>query len=115
MNTKNVFYFVCLVAFVANSSLWPAWRLAAQAPGRADIPYADAKPILDTLKADLLPAQLRALTPAQREAAWPQWVSQRDAEIRARLASGDEDSVITFLLFGVTFTSQPRYSFATAA
>ena len=42
-------------------------------------------------------------------------MSQRDAEIRARLAAGDEDSVITFLLFGVTFTSQPRYSFATAA
>jgi hypothetical protein len=49
MSTKNFFYFVCLVAFVADSSLWPAWRLAAQAPGRADIPYADAKPILDTL------------------------------------------------------------------
>jgi hypothetical protein len=89
--------------------------MAAQGTGRVNIPYSDAKPILDTLKADLLPAQLRALTPAQREAAWPQWVSQRDAEIRARLAAGDEDSVITFLLFGVTFTSQPRYSFAAAA
>jgi hypothetical protein len=89
--------------------------MAAQDTGRVNIPYSDAKPILDTLKADLLPAQLRALTPAQREAAWPQWVSQRDAEIRARLAAGDEDSVITFLLFGVTFTSQPRYSFAAAA
>jgi SAM-dependent methyltransferase len=34
----------------------------------------------------------------------------RDAAIRARLAEGDEDSVINFLLFGVTFTSQPRIS-----
>ena len=32
----------------------------------------------------------------------------RDAAIRARLAEGDEDSVINFLLFGVTFTSQAR-------
>src|SRR5437660_4422756 len=36
--------------------------------------------------------------------------SKRDAEIRARLAAGDEDSVVTFLLFGVSFTSQPRRS-----
>jgi hypothetical protein len=107
-----VLHFVVFVIFVVHLVFVP---LTAQAPGRADIPYADAKPILDTLKADLLPAQLRALTPAQREAAWPQWVSQRDAEIRARLAAGDEDSVITFLLFGVTFTSQPRYSFATVS
>jgi hypothetical protein len=46
---------------------------------------------------------------------WPEWVSRRDADIRARLAAGDEDSVITFLLFGVSFTTQPRYSFAAAA
>jgi hypothetical protein len=35
-------------------------------------------------------------------------VSRRDTEIRARLAEGDEDSVINFLLFGVSFTTQPR-------
>ena len=88
--------------------------VAAQTIGQRGISYADAKPILDTLKPDLLPAQLRALTPAERQAVWPDWVSKRDAEIRARLAAGDEDSVVTFLLFGVSFTSQPRYSFATA-
>lgn len=37
---------------------------------------------------------------------------RRDDEIRARLERGDEDSIITFLLFGVTFTKQPRYTFA---
>ena len=88
--------------------------VAAQTIGHRGISYADAKPILDTLKPDLLPAQLRALTPSERQAVWPDWVSKRDAEIRARLAAGDEDSVVTFLLFGVSFTSQPRYSFATA-
>ena len=111
---KKILYFVHFVTFVVILSLW-SWPIAAQAPGRINIPYADAKPILDTLKPDLLPAQLRTLTPSQREAAWPEWVSRRDADIRARLAAGDEDSVVTFLLFGVSFTSQPRYSFATAA
>ncbi len=115
MNTKKFFYFVSFVAFVANSSSWLSWRLAAQAQGRLNISYSDARPILETLRSDLLPPQLRTLTPAQREAAWPEWISRRDAEIRARLAAGDEDSVVTFLLFGVTFTGQPRYSFSTAA
>ena len=102
------------VFFVADSSLCSLWRVSAQTEGRVNIPYADAKPILEALRADLLPEQLRSQTPAQREAAWPAWVSKRDADIRERLAAGDEDSVITFLLFGVTFTSQPRYSFAAA-
>src|SRR4029077_2323022 len=34
--------------------------------------------------------------------------SRRDREIRARVARGEEDSVVNFLLFGVTFTKQPR-------
>ena len=91
-----------------------AVAVTAQSTGSTNIPYADAKPILETLKPDLIPEALRSLAPAQREAAWPEWVSRRDADIRARLAAGDEDTVITFLLFGVTFTSQPRYSFANA-
>lgn len=88
---------------------------SAQSTGRVNIPYADVRPILDTLRADLIPAELRPLAPAQREAMWPEWVAHRDADIRARLAAGDEDTVITFLLFGVSFTSQPRYSFASPA
>ncbi|HQR40688.1 MAG TPA: class I SAM-dependent methyltransferase, partial [Blastocatellia bacterium] len=42
------------------------------------------------------------------EAAWNTWVAQRDAEIRDRLTRGDEDSIVNFLLFGTTFTRQPR-------
>ena len=72
------------------------------------IPYSDAKPIFDALRDDLLPPEFRGLTPAQREAAWPGWVMQRDAAIRARVAEGDEDAVINLLQFGTTFTKQPR-------
>jgi len=81
--------------------------LAAQG-SVAYIPYADAKPIFEALREDLLPAEFRGLTPAQREAAWPGWVRQRDAAIRARVAEGDEDSVINLLQFGTSFTRQPR-------
>lgn len=73
-----------------------------------NIPYVDAKPILDTLREDLLPAELRGTAPAERQAAWPGWVARRDAEIRARLALGDEDSIANLVLFGTTFTALPR-------
>ena len=59
--------FAVFVTFVVIMSSW-FWRLAAQVPGRENIPYADAKPILETLRSDLIPDQLRALTPAEREA-----------------------------------------------
>ncbi|PYR74076.1 MAG: hypothetical protein DMF87_23875 [Acidobacteria bacterium] len=110
---KKFVFFAAFVAFVVSWFSW-SWLVAAQTEGRINIPYSDAKPILDALRPELIPDALRSLTPMQREASWPAWVSTRDTEIRERLAAGDEDSVITFLLFGVTFTSQPRYSFATA-
>jgi hypothetical protein len=81
--------------------------LAAQAAA-GFIPYSDARPIFDALRDDLLPPEFRGLTPAQRQAAWPGWVMRRDAAIRARVAEGDEDSVINLLQFGTAFTSQPR-------
>jgi hypothetical protein len=72
------------------------------------IPYSDARPIFDALRDDLLPPEFRGRTPAQREATWPEWVIRRDAAIRARVAEGDEDSVINLLQFGTAFTRQPR-------
>jgi hypothetical protein len=79
-------------------------------PRAANTPYVDARPILTALRQELLPAELRGRTPAQLESAWPAWVSRRDAEIRTRLARGDEDSIVNWLLFGVTFTTRPRIS-----
>jgi len=39
---------------------------------------------------------------------WPEWVRERDAETRARLSQGEEDSLVNLLLFGTSFTRQPR-------
>ena len=80
---------------------------AAKPRSRANIPYADAKPILQVLREDLLPAELRSKTPAELEAVWPDWVSRRDATIRARVEQGDEESVVHLLLFGTIFTKEP--------
>lgn len=71
--------------------------------------YNEAEPVIKAL-AEILPAELKGKEPRQIEALWPAWVTRRDAEIRTRLREGDDDSVINFLLFGTTFTSQPRIS-----
>jgi hypothetical protein len=39
---------------------------------------------------------------------WQAWVKARDTEIRARLAQGDEDSLVYLWLYGTSFTKQPR-------
>ena len=96
------------VEVILVSAQAPSQKPAPVVAVATNIPYLDAKPILDTLREDLLPAELRAKTPKEIESAWPGWVSQHDAKIRARLERGDEDSIVNLLLFGVTFTNQPR-------
>ena len=107
---KNCFCFVSFVSFVAFVVVWSlwSWPLAAQTPGRENIPYSDVRPIFEALRPELQPPDLRGKTPAEREAVWPEWVARRDADIRARIAGGDEDSVINFLLYGTTFTNKSR-------
>jgi SAM-dependent methyltransferase len=82
--------------------------LAAAESATVNIPFADARPILDVLQPQLWPADLRGKTPAALESLWPEWVTREDAAIRARIQAGDEDSIVNFLLFGTSFTKQPR-------
>jgi SAM-dependent methyltransferase len=73
-----------------------------------NIPFADGRPILDLLQPQLWPMELQGKTPAALESFWPDWVKREDAAIRERVQAGDEDSIINFLLFGTSFTKQPR-------
>lgn len=68
------------------------------------ISYEDAKPVLDAFH-ESLPDALRT---ADVATAWPAWVRTHDADVRARLARGDEDSVVNFWMFGSSFTTRPR-------
>ena len=78
---------VSVVTAVAFGLLICAVNLSSQAV-KTNIPYSDAKPILDVLREDLLPAELKAKTQAELEAVWPDWVSRRDGSIRARVEQG---------------------------
>jgi hypothetical protein len=71
------------------------------------IPYQEASPIIEALK-DVAPLELRSASSATLPSAWAKWVAARDSEIRGRLAQGDEDSLINLLLFGTSFTQNPR-------
>jgi CheR methyltransferase, SAM binding domain len=56
---------------------------------------------------DSLPIDLATRNESQREAKWLDWIADHDRAIRARLAQGDEDTIINWMLFGTSFTSLP--------
>jgi len=77
--------------------------LGVLAADRAFTSYAGAKPALDQ-PGDLLPSDLRN----PNEAKWNAWSRRQDKAIRARLQQGDLDSMVNLLLYGTSFTKQPR-------
>jgi hypothetical protein len=54
--------------------------------------------------------QACGLTVPATRSSWPSWLENHDREIRSRLIRGEEDSLVNFVLFGVSFTRQPRVS-----
>jgi hypothetical protein len=96
--------FLALVSLLLFAPTTPS---SEHSPRVEYIPYADARPILEELANDL-PTELRSLTPAQLAVVWPEWVTGLDGQIRARLVQGDEDTIVNFLVFGTSFTHQPR-------
>jgi hypothetical protein len=86
---------------------WVAVAAQSGSPQRVFISFEDARPALQWL-ANLLPDELREKDTNALGLFWPEWVEQSDARIRARLAQGDEDSLVNLLLFGTSFTGQPR-------
>jgi hypothetical protein len=72
--------------------------LAAQIQSPAAyLSYAQATPVF---------AALNESPPAAAE--WGRWIATADAAARARIAQGDETSIVNLLLFGTSFTTQPR-------
>jgi hypothetical protein len=71
------------------------------------VTFDEAEPIVKSGRV-MLPQNLASLGPDAMRAAWPQWVRDRDVEIRNRLQRGEEDTLANFVLFGVSFTNQPR-------
>jgi hypothetical protein len=77
--------------------------LTLLAATRTFTPYAVVKPILDS-QPDRLPPDLKNADAPK----WISWAQREDKAIRARLQQGDLDSMVNLLLFGTSFTKQPR-------
>jgi SAM-dependent methyltransferase len=70
---------------------------------RPIISFTRVKPVLEA-SANELPPQLKN----PNESKWKTWAQHEDDVIRVRLEQGALDSMINLLLFGTSFTSQPR-------
>src|SRR5229473_179800 len=105
---RKCFLFLVLL-FCLPALLKPlgAQRFQLQERSAVFIPFSDARQIVAALD-EVLPDGLKGK--GDVATVWPTWVARHDAEIRARLARGDEDSVVNFLLFGTSFTKEPRLS-----
>lgn len=95
-----------------------AWLLAAallctepgpatQSPAFRPVTWDDARPVVDRV-GERLPPSLRAIPPSSRPARWKEWVQSRRRETAERLARGEVDSLVNLLLFGTSFTGEPR-------
>src|SRR5215831_11295446 len=70
---------------------------------RPIVSFANAKPVFEA-QAGELPPELKE----PNEAKWKAWAQREDNVVRTRLEQGALDSMINLLLFGTSFTTQPR-------
>ena len=81
-----------------------AYCRAKQTHGRRTIlSFATARPVLEALPSEV-PPQLNE----PNEGKWNAWAQHEDNVVRTRLEQGALDSMINLLLFGTSFTTQPR-------
>ena len=100
--------FLLCAAYLALGAMLPLHaQTVAHKPSY--LPYGEAKPIITALE-EILPPELKGLSNDALAKKWTGWLTERDRAIRTRLDLGDEDSLVNFLLFGTTYTKQPRFS-----
>jgi len=80
--------------------------VASNGAAQSRTTFEQATPVLSSLPSNL-PRELRGRSTAEMARLWPAWVEQHDRDVRARLARGDEDSLVNFWLYGTSFTSHP--------
>ena len=88
---------------LALLSILASWVALSQDTSRFLAGYDEVQPILNAL-ADVVPSELKDADRTK----WSDWVVRHHQDIRARLAGGDEDTLVNWLLFGTSFTRQPR-------
>jgi len=99
MRRRNLLSVILILVIV---SIAPS--ILAQTPKAEFMSFESAQPVLTQMK-DSLPAELKGKGKLDAKT-WASWVEQRDAGIRRRLETGEEDTLTNLLRFGVTFTKE---------
>src|SRR5438552_14448093 len=94
---------LALMIGVAGIWLFAYFRAKQTNARRPIVSFATVKSVLEAL-ANELPPELKE----PNEAKWKAWAQHEDDIVRARLEQGALDSMINLLLFGTSFTTQPR-------
>ena len=80
--------------------------LSTTVVAQSRVTFEQAAPVLNALPSNL-PIGLRGRSRQDVARLWPAWADEHDRSVRARLARGDEDSLVNFWLYGTSFTSHP--------
>src|SRR5215211_6427352 len=94
---------LALMIGVAGIWVFAHFRAKQTNARRPILSFATAGPVLEALTGER-PPQLKE----PNEANWKAWAQQEANVVRARLEQGALDSMINLLLFGTSFTAQPR-------
>lgn len=92
---------------LAAALLCPDAGPAAQSPDFRPVTWDEARPMVERV-GERLPPSLRAIPPEFRPVRWQEWVHSRRQETEERLTRGEADSLVNLLLFGTSFTKEPR-------
>lgn len=104
-NRFGALFLVLSVALAAQDVPAPGAG-AIESSRKTFVTFADVQPLWDMLR-PLLPAALVDRPAEAMAAAWPAWIRRLDADIRARISRGDEETLVNFWLFGTSFTAHP--------
>lgn len=91
-----------LVAVVAAAVCATGASLVAQ----SRVTFDDARPVFDALGSNL-PLEFRGRPLQVLRDEWDGWRERHARDVVARLARGDEDSLVNFWLYGTSFTAHP--------
>jgi len=100
---RGLLLVIVLMLAIAGFGLFAYRRAKQTREHRPIVSFATAKPVLEAN-----PGELPAALKEPNEGNWKSWAQHEDNVVRTRLEQGALDSMINLLLFGTSFTTQPR-------
>src|SRR5215472_10254899 len=94
---------IVLMLAIAGFGLFAYRRAKQTREHRPIVSFATAKPVLEAN-----PGELPAALKEPNQGKWKSWAQHEDNVVRTRLEQGALDSMVNLLLFGTSFTTQPR-------